>query len=30
MVAQTLRWSIGGFLNANRRPGRAPQKAMPV
>jgi arylsulfatase len=30
MVAQTLRWSVGGFLKANRRPGRTPQKPMPV
>jgi hypothetical protein len=28
MVAETLRWSLRGFLNANRRPGRAPQKPM--
>jgi hypothetical protein len=30
MVAETLRWSLRGFLNANRRPARAPQKPMPV
>jgi arylsulfatase A-like enzyme len=30
MVGQTLRWSIGGSLTANRRPGRAPQKSMRV
>lgn len=30
MIAHTLRWSVGGSLKANRRPGRAPQKPMPV
>jgi hypothetical protein len=30
MIAETLRWSIDGSLKANRRPGRAPQKPMPV
>jgi len=30
MVAETLRWSLGGSLKANRRPGRTPQKPMPV
>ena len=30
MITQTLRWSVGGSLKANRRPGRRPQKPMPV
>ncbi|HLH87993.1 MAG TPA: sulfatase-like hydrolase/transferase [Xanthobacteraceae bacterium] len=30
MVAETLRWALNGFLDSNRRPGRTPQKAMPV
>ena len=30
LVAQTLRWSVGGTLKANRRPARTPQKPMPV
>lgn len=25
MIDQTLRWSVGGALNANRSLGRAPQ-----
>jgi arylsulfatase len=30
MITQTLRWSVGGSLKASRRPGRAPQKPMPL
>jgi hypothetical protein len=30
MITETLRWSVGGSLKANRRLGRMPQKAMPV
>lgn len=30
MITQTLRWSVGGSLKANRRPGRRPQKPMAV
>ena len=30
MVVETLRWCVGGSLKANRRPGRTPQKPMPV
>jgi arylsulfatase len=30
MVAQTLQWCLSGSLKANRRPGRTPQKPMPV
>lgn len=30
MIAETLRWSVGGSLKASRRPGRAPQKPMPI
>ena len=30
LVAETLRWSVGGTLKAHRRPARTPQKPMPV
>jgi arylsulfatase A-like enzyme len=30
MITETLRWCVGGALAANRRPGRAPQKPMPI
>lgn len=30
LAGETLKWVVSGTLRANRRPGRAPQKAMPV
>ena len=30
MVKDCMRWALGGALNANRRPTRAPQRAMPT
>ena len=30
MANDCIRWALGGALKANRRPGRAPQRAMPT